>query len=50
MKQCEALTLASSYSAAHRCLKVRGIKKMGPLQLCSHHRSARLSARRLKPL
>lgn len=33
--QCEAMTLASTYAAAHRCLK-KG-KKVGARRLCAHH-------------
>jgi hypothetical protein len=38
-KQCEAVTLASTYTSAHRCLKTQGIKKTGRLCLCAHHRA-----------
>lgn len=34
--QCEATTLASTYSTAHRCLKKR-VKKTGKKSLCAHH-------------
>ena len=48
MKQCDAVTLASSYSLAHPCLKKNGIKKVGKKQLCAHHRAAR-PARKPRP-
>jgi len=38
-KQCEATTLASAYTEAHRCLKSHGVKKTGERQLCAHHRA-----------
>lgn len=43
-KQCEAVTLASTYSDAHRCLKRRGVKKTGKRRLCAHHQA--MAARR----
>jgi hypothetical protein len=48
--QCEATTLTSTYSSAHRCLKVRGVKKVASSMLCLHHRVMRmgLAARRIK--
>lgn len=42
MRQCEAWTLASTYTLAHRCLKTSGLKKVGKRWLCAHHRKARL--------
>ena len=39
MKQCEATTLSSSYSQAHRCLKMRPVQKKAKLHLCAHHES-----------
>jgi hypothetical protein len=44
MKQCEATTLASTYSLSHRCLKNKGVKKAGKKNLCAHHTS--MEARR----
>jgi hypothetical protein len=41
MNQCDALTLASTYSQAHRCLKLTDVKKVGKLTLCAHHRAMR---------
>ncbi|MCX5795655.1 MAG: hypothetical protein NTY77_09195 [Elusimicrobia bacterium] len=41
MNQCEAQTLASTYSEAHRCLKSSGLKKIGKRTLCVHHRTMR---------
>ena len=41
MKQCDATTLASSYSSAHPCLKKNGIKKVGKKRFCAHHRATR---------
>lgn len=43
MKQCEATTLASSYSEAHQCLKTAGVKSAGKSRLCAHHQ--RMAAR-----
>ncbi len=43
-RQCEATTLASTYSLSHRCLKTRGIKRVGALRLCPHHQA--MEARR----
>jgi len=43
-KQCEATTLPSTYSGAHRCLKRRGVKKAGKKSLCAHHQT--MAARR----
>jgi hypothetical protein len=37
--QCEAVTLASTYSQSHRCLKKAGIKRLGKRRLCLHHRN-----------
>lgn len=39
MKQCDAMTLASTYSQAHRCLKTKGLKVVKRRRLCSHHRA-----------
>lgn len=39
-RQCQAVTIASTYSASHRCLKRSGIRKVGVLFLCTHHRNA----------
>ena len=47
MKQCEAVTLASSYAAAHPCLKKNGLKMVGNKLLCAHHRAAK-SARKAR--
>jgi len=41
MNQCDAKTLPSTYSEAHRCLKSTGLKKIGKRYLCTHHRSMR---------
>ena len=41
MNQCDAQTLPSTYSAAHRCLKSTGLKKIGKHYLCGHHRTMR---------
>jgi len=50
MKQCQAVTVASTYSAAHRCLKSSvGPKKSGR-SLCTHHKSVRAPARPLPGL
>ncbi|MFA6316160.1 MAG: hypothetical protein WC943_01985 [Elusimicrobiota bacterium] len=38
MKQCDAMTLRSTYTAAHRCLKKTGVRKVGKKNLCAHHR------------
>jgi hypothetical protein len=43
--QCEATTLATTYSAAHQCLKNKGVKKEGKRRLCAHHRAAAARAR-----
>ncbi|MBI5625102.1 MAG: hypothetical protein HY924_15100 [Elusimicrobia bacterium] len=43
MKQCDAVTLASTYAAAHRCLKKTGVRKIGKRNLCAHHRTGRAS-------
>ncbi|MBI3553353.1 MAG: hypothetical protein HY077_12735 [Elusimicrobia bacterium] len=37
MKQCQAVTLASSYTHAHQCLKTAGLKRSGKRILCAHH-------------
>jgi hypothetical protein len=39
MKQCEAVTVASTYSAVHRCLKRSVGPKAGKRRLCRHHKS-----------
>lgn len=39
MKQCEAVTVASTYSSAHRCLKRSVDPKSGKRRLCRHHKS-----------
>lgn len=39
-RQCQAVTLASTYSSSHRCLKRHGVLKTGAAYLCSHHRAA----------
>ena len=39
MSQCDAQTLASTYSDAHRCLKSTGLKRIGKRTLCMHHRT-----------
>ena len=41
MRQCDAKTLSSTYSDAHRCLKSTGLKKVGKRSLCMHHRTMR---------
>ena len=38
-KQCEATTLTSTYSQAHRCLKNKGVKQVGKRKLCAHHQT-----------
>ncbi|UPT72803.1 MAG: hypothetical protein M0D55_12825 [Elusimicrobiota bacterium] len=38
-KQCDAVTPASTYTEAHRCLKKSGLKKSGKRRLCAHHKS-----------
>lgn len=38
-RQCQAVTLASSYSSSHRCLKRNNVHKAGAAYLCSHHRA-----------
>lgn len=45
MRQCQALTLEGTYSPSHRCLKRRGIQKLGAQFLCAHHRTAAQRAR-----
>jgi len=37
--QCEAITLVSTYSEAHRCFNKRGIKKVGKRHLCANHKN-----------
>ncbi|MFA6003189.1 MAG: hypothetical protein WC881_03895 [Elusimicrobiota bacterium] len=37
--QCEAMTLASTYTPAHRCLNRHGVQGVGGRHLCAHHRS-----------
>mgnify|MGYP001594481362 CR=1 FL=1 len=39
MKQCDATTLHSTYSVAHRCLKKTGVRNVGKKNLCLHHRA-----------
>lgn len=39
-EQCEAVTQASTYSEAHRCLKKGTAAKAGRRILCAHHRTA----------
>jgi GTP cyclohydrolase I len=39
-RQCQAVTVASTYSASHRCLKQHGVQRSGASYLCSHHRAA----------
>jgi hypothetical protein len=39
-RQCQAVTIPSTYSASHQCLKRSGVHKVGPLFLCAHHRAA----------
>ena len=41
MNRCDATTLASTYSEAHRCLKGTGLKRIGKRTLCMHHRTMR---------
>jgi|GEM_PF-4738284 len=41
MNQCDAQTLPSTYSEAHRCLKSTGLKRIGKRTLCMHHRTMR---------
>jgi hypothetical protein len=48
MTRCDALTLSSTYSAAHRCLKRTGVRKVGKKNLCTHHRA--MKSRRNAPL
>lgn len=40
IRQCEAMTVASTYTAAHRCLKMGKWKRIGARRLCTHHRLA----------
>jgi len=40
MRQCDATTIASTYSDSHRCLKRHGLKKVGRRILCAHHYAA----------
>jgi hypothetical protein len=42
--QCEAVTQASTYSAAHRCLKARAAKNAGTRKLCVHHQNMESAA------
>jgi hypothetical protein len=44
-RQCQAVTVAGTYSAAHRCLKRGGLRRKGSLQLCAHHFAAAGRAR-----
>ncbi len=39
LRQCQALTLAGTYSPSHRCLKRSGLRKIGAILLCTHHRA-----------
>lgn len=43
-EQCEATTKASTYSEAHRCLKMVGTGKTGKRALCAHHQGKRRPA------
>lgn len=38
-RQCQAVTLAGTYSSSHRCLKRNNVHKAGAAFLCSHHRA-----------
>lgn len=38
MRQCDATTLATTYSHPHRCSKVHGLRRVGGRVLCAHHR------------
>lgn len=38
-RQCQAVTLAGTYSTSHRCLKRNNVLKAGAAYLCSHHRA-----------
>lgn len=40
-EQCEATTKASTYSEAHRCLKMVGAPPPGKKPLCAHHQGKR---------
>ncbi|MDE2491762.1 MAG: hypothetical protein KGM24_13025 [Elusimicrobia bacterium] len=44
-RQCQAVTPASTYSAPHRCLKRGGVRRLGALFLCAHHRASAGKAR-----
>ena len=45
--QCEAITVASTYSASHRCLKKKAGSKVGKQSLCNHHKTAADTRRQL---
>jgi hypothetical protein len=38
-RQCQAVTLAGTYSSSHRCLKNTNVHKAGAAYLCPHHRA-----------
>ncbi|MDE1976565.1 MAG: hypothetical protein KGL04_08405 [Elusimicrobia bacterium] len=38
-RQCQAVTLAGTYSPSHRCLKRSGVLRQGAAYLCAHHRA-----------
>lgn len=42
MRQCDAITPASTYTESHRCLKRHGLKKLYGRTLCPHHYAKRL--------
>ena len=39
LPQCQATTVAGTYSSPHRCLKRSGVRRTGALLLCAHHRA-----------
>ncbi len=43
--QCEAVTLAGTYSDAHRCLKKTDLRRPGNKSLCAHHLGMRARGR-----
>ncbi len=45
-RQCQAITLANTYASSHRCLKRSGLRRVGSIYLCSHHRAAAARGRR----
>jgi hypothetical protein len=50
MPQCQATTLASSYSPSHRCLRTTGLRKIRHRHLCVvHRRMAGAAAPRVRP-